>query len=41
MHLTAHNENKSIVAERFIRRLKGKIYKIMTASNSNHIWLSE
>ena len=41
MHLTAHNENKSIVAKRFIRRLKGNIYKIMTVSNSNHIWLSE
>ena len=26
-----HNEGKSVVAERFIRTLKNKIYKYMTA----------
>ena len=30
MYLT-YNEGKSIVAERFIRTLKNKIYKYMTA----------
>ena len=29
-----HNEGKQVTAERFIRRLKGKIYKIMTANDS-------
>ena len=29
MYLT-HNEGKSVVAERFIRTLKNKIYKYMT-----------
>ena len=33
MYLT-HNEGKSVVAERFIRTLKGKIYKKMTANDS-------
>ena len=33
MHST-HNEGKSIVAERFIRTLKGKIYKKMIANDS-------
>ena len=33
MYLT-HNEGKSVVTERFIRSLKGKIYKKMTANNS-------
>ena len=28
---SAHNEGKSVVAERFIRTLKDKIYKYMTA----------
>ena len=28
---SAHNEGKSVVAERFIRNLKNKIYKHMTA----------
>ena len=28
---SAHNEGKSVVAERFIRTLKNKIYKHMTA----------
>ena len=43
MNLTARNENKSIVAERFIRPLKGKIYKIKTASDSKSylvIWIN-
>ena len=26
-----HNEEKSVIAERFIRTLKNKIYKYMTA----------
>ena len=30
MYLT-HNEGKSVIAERFIRILKNKIYKYMTA----------
>ena len=33
MNLT-HNEGKSVVAERFIRTLKGKIHKNMTANES-------
>ena len=28
---STHNEGKSVVAERFIRTLKNKIYKYMTA----------
>ena len=28
---SAHNEGKSVVAERFIRTLKNKIYKYMTS----------
>ena len=31
----AHNEGKSVVAERFIRTLKNKIYKYMTAISKN------
>ena len=34
MYLT-HNEGKSIVAERFIRTLKTKIYKYMTSISKN------
>ena len=34
MHST-HNEGKSVVAERFIRTLKNKIYKHMTAISKN------
>ena len=30
-----HNEGKSIVAERFIRTLKNKIYKYMTSISKN------
>ena len=30
-----HNEGKSVVAERFIRTLKNKIYKHMTAISKN------
>ena len=29
-----HNEAKSVVAERFVRTLKDKIYKQMTANDS-------
>ena len=32
---SAHNEGKSIVAERFIRTLKNKIYKYMTSISKN------
>ena len=34
MHST-HNERKSVVAERFTRTLKTKIYKYMTAISKN------
>ena len=30
-----HNEEKSVLAERFIRRLRNKIYKFMTAISKN------
>ena len=30
-----HNEGKSVVAERFIRALKNKIYKYMTSVSKN------
>ena len=30
-----HNEGKSVVAERFIRTLKSKIYKYMTSISKN------
>ena len=32
---SAHNEGKSVVAERFIRTLKNKIYKHMTVTLKN------
>ena len=32
---STHNEEKSIVAERYIRTLKNKIYKQMTAVSKN------
>ena len=32
---STHNEGKSVVAERFIRTLKGKIYKSMTSISKN------
>ena len=32
---STHNEGKSIVAERFIRKLKNKIYKYMTSISKN------
>ena len=32
---TIHNERKSVVAERFIRTLKNKIHKYMTAISKN------
>ena len=34
MHLT-HKEGKSVVAERFIRTFKNKIYKFMTSVSKN------
>ena len=32
---SVHNERKSVVAERFIRTLKNKIYKHMTSVSKN------
>ena len=32
---STHNERKSIVPERFIRTLKNKIFKHMTANSKN------
>ena len=32
---STHNEGKSVVAERFIKTLKGKIYKYMTSISKN------
>ena len=32
---STHNEGKSVVAELFIRTLKGKIYKYMTSISKN------
>ena len=32
---SAHNEGKSVVAERFIRSLKNKIYKYMTSTSKS------
>ena len=36
---STHNEGKSVVAERFIRTLKNKIYKYMTAI-SKHVYFN-
>ena len=33
--VSTHNEAKSVVAERFIRTLKRKIYKYMTSKSKN------
>ena len=35
---STHNEGKSVVAERFIRTLKNKIYKYMTSISKNVRW---
>ena len=32
---SAHNEGKSVIAERFIKTLKNKIYKYMTSISKN------
>ena len=32
---STHNEGKSVVAKRFIRTLKGEIYKYMTSISKN------
>ena len=32
---SAHNEGKSVIAERFIRMLKNKVYKYMTPISKN------
>ena len=39
MYLT-HNEGKSVVAERFIRTLKNKIYKHMTSISKMYILMN-
>ena len=33
---SAHNEGKSVIAERFIRALKNKIYKYMTSISNKY-----
>ena len=35
MHHSIHNEGKSVIAERFIRTLKNKIYKYVTSVSKN------
>ena len=37
---STHNEGKSVVAERFIRTIKNKIYKYMT-SISKHVYIDQ
>ena len=37
---STHNEGKSVVAERFIRTLKGKVCKYMT-SISNNVYIDK
>ena len=37
---STHNEGKSVIAERFIRTLKNKIYKYMT-SISKHVYINK
>ena len=32
---STHNEGKSVVAERFIRTLKGEVYKYMASISKN------
>ena len=36
---STYNEGKSVVAERFIRTLKNKIFKHMTAVSKNFYWM--
>ena len=36
-----HNEGKSVISERFIRTIQGKIYKGMTANDSKQFCLFE
>ena len=31
---STHNEVKTVITERFIKKLKGKVYKKMTANDS-------
>ena len=37
---STHNEGQSVVAERFIRTIKNKIYKYMT-SISKHVYIDK
>ena len=34
---STHNEGKAVVAERFVRTLKTKIYKYMTAISKKYV----
>ena len=36
---STHNEGKSIITERFIKTVKSKIYKKMTANDNKFIFL--
>ena len=38
---STHNEGKSVISERFIRTIQGKIYKGMTANDSKQFCLFE
>ena len=35
---STYNEGKSVVAERFVRTLKNKLYKHMTATGKNDVY---
>ena len=37
---STHNEEKSVVAKRFIRTLKNKIYKYMTSTSKKRILIN-
>ena len=37
-YYSTHNEGKSVVAERFIRTLKSKIYKYMTSISKKCVY---
>ena len=38
---STHNEGKSVVAERFIRTLKNKIYKYITAISKKNVFIDK
>ena len=37
---STHNEGKLVIAERFIKTLKAKIYKKMTANLMSVVWIN-